>query len=217
MNEGRHMKHLTLRLILVGITLAVATQTGAQTARSGGGASAQQLQQLQQLASERTALQNENGKLKAELDKLRKENEAIRRDQKSAEQRNRSASASTEAAVARGAAETERLQADLARERQRMQELVDRFKETANSLRDVEMDRTGVRQTLVERERALKVCVDRNQALYALNGEVLTKFEDQGFWSALARREPFTQLKRVQLENLVDGYRAAAQDQVVTP
>ncbi|GAC1660206.1 MAG: hypothetical protein PVS2B3_13230 [Steroidobacteraceae bacterium] len=48
--------------------LAAAPGTlSAQTARSGGGASAQLAQQLQQLASERTSLQAENERLKKEL------------------------------------------------------------------------------------------------------------------------------------------------------
>jgi hypothetical protein len=42
---------------------------------------------------------------------------------------------------------------------------------------------------------------------------VLTKLEDQGFWSRAARVEPFTRIKRTQLENLVDEYAARAEEQ----
>jgi predicted RNase H-like nuclease (RuvC/YqgF family) len=211
------MKHMLGMSVFSLVALCSAVVPAhAQTARTGGSApaNAAQLQQLQQLASERTALQAENAKLKAELEALRKEQTSAKQSKSAAEQRSQ---ASAAAALARSNSETERLQADLARERERMQELVARFRETATTLRDVETERAAVKQSLVQRDQELKVCVERNQALYKLNQEVLTKFEDQGFWSALARKEPFTQLKRVQLENLIDGYRSSAQDQVVAP
>ncbi len=70
----------------------------------------------------------------------------------------------------------------------------------------------------MQREQELKVCTDHNSKLYSLNEEVLVKLEQQGFWSALLRQEPFTRLKRTELENLADNYRAAAQDdRVSTP
>jgi hypothetical protein len=59
--------------------------------------------------------------------------------------------------------------------------------------------------------------VDSNRKLVSLNEEVLLRFEDEGFWSALTRREPFTQLKRVELENLADGYRDTARENTVGP
>ena len=64
------------------------------------------------------------------------------------------------------------------------------------------------RQNLATRDVELTQCVDRNQKLYALNDEILTRFGNRGFWSGLASAEPFTKLKRVQNENLIGEYRA---------
>lgn len=200
-------------LATMALACAAAQPALAQKERSGGGASAQLMQQMQQLASERTALQAENTKLKTELEKLRKESEGTKKSQDAVEQRGRA----SQAALARSASDKERVEADLTREKERLQELVGRFRETATTLRDVETDRSAVKLSLAQREQELKACVDRNAKLYDLNKEVLAKLEDQGFLSALARKEPFTQLKRVQLENLVDDYRGKAQDQLVTP
>ena len=202
------------RLLAMGVLAAAAAQPAlAQTERTGGAANTQLVQQLQQLASERTALQAENAKLKAELDKLRKQGDGVKKSQDAVEQRSRAA----QAALTRSASDKERLEADLAREKERLQELVGRFRETATTLRDVETDRNGAKLSLAQRDQELKVCVDRNAKLYDLNKEVLAKLDDQGLWSGLARHEPFTQLKRVQLENLVDSYADRAQDQVVAP
>lgn len=189
----------------------------AQTARSGGsggGQSAQLVQQLQQLASERTSLQAEQAKLKKELEDVKKERDTLKAGQAAGNQRAR---AETEAVLARGAKEREQSEKDLAQAKQRMQELVDKFRETAQTLREVETDRATVKDAYAQQTRELDACVASNNALYDLNGEVLTRFEDQGFWSGLAKAEPFTKLKRTQLENLIDGYRTRADDKKFVP
>jgi chromosome segregation ATPase len=196
--------------VAMAVMVAAAGVTQAQTARQGGGGNnAAMLAQLQQLASERTALQSENAKLKGDLEKLRKERDSASAARDAAENRIRA----TAATATRGNAEAERLQAELERERGRMQELVTRSREIAINLRDVEVDRNQVRQTLASREAELKSSVERNDKLLALNREILDAMENRGVWSTLAASEPFTRIKRNQLENLVDGYRQQAQDQ----
>ena len=58
------------------------------------------------------------------------------------------------------------------------------------------------------------MCVDHNKALYHLDDEVLTHMEKQGVFTRVAEHEPFTKIKRIQLENYVDESRAKAQDQL---
>jgi Skp family chaperone for outer membrane proteins len=213
------MKYMLNMAVVAALAGAMSSSSWAQTARPGPAAGNQQLMQLQQLASERTELQAENAKLKTELAKAKKDLEAVRRQARSVDTAkvDQRAKAESEAALARSQVDLERTQADLVRQKEREQELVGRFRETATMLRDVETERTTAKQSLAQHEQELKVCVDRNQALYRLNSEILTRFEKQGFWSDVTRREPFTQLKRVELENLIDGFRGSAQDQVVQP
>src|ERR1700730_2180836 len=84
-----HMNGLRSNTLAVGLgvltLLSVSAQ--AQTARSGGGASAQLLQQMQQLASERTGLQAENAKLKQDLEDMRKERDALKAAQQAVDRR----------------------------------------------------------------------------------------------------------------------------------
>jgi chromosome segregation ATPase len=189
--------------------LAGVLQTaGAQTARSGPTQGAQALQQVQQLAAERAQLQAEVAKLKADLEAARRERDSLQASQEATARRTRGA----ESELARTQADKARLEGEVARERQRFEEVVARFRATVDSTREVETDRAAKAQQLALREQELVSCVDHNGELIALNEEVLAKLEDQGFWSSLARREPFMQLKRVQLENLADGYRARAED-----
>ena len=203
------MKSAPIVLCLAVSALSLSTPLLAQTQRQGGGANAAVMQQLQALTTERSALQAENTRLKAEADGLRKERDALKAGQDGAARRSKAAD--DQATTAQR--ERERLEGELAQQKTRMQELVDKFRETATTLRDIETEGTAAKQTLAQRDIELKACVDRNRKLYELNDEVLSKLADQGFWSSLSRHEPFTRLKRTQLENLADGYRDRADEQ----
>jgi chromosome segregation ATPase len=185
----------------------------AQTVRQGGGASAQLLQQVQQLASERTSLQAENAKLKKDLEDMRKDRDAVKNTQQALDRRAKSSEVSLKQSVT----QRESSEKELAQTKEKMQQLVGKFRETLQTLREVEAANTTSKQTLAARDESLKVCIDRNLALYKLNQEVLTRMENQSMWSRVAQAEPFTKIKRVQLENLVDEYKARADDQRIAP
>ena len=182
----------------------------AQTPRSGGGPSAQLLEQLQQLASERTALQAENEKLKGQVSDLKKDRDALKAGQQTIERRAQGAAAE----LAQSTAQRQATEQELGQYKAKMLELVAKFRETIQKLRETETEGATAKQTLATREHDLQACVDHNLALYHLNDEVLTHFDRQGLWSRVAQAEPFTKIKRVQNENLIDDYRSRAQDQL---
>ncbi|HEY6926264.1 MAG TPA: hypothetical protein VI653_22460 [Steroidobacteraceae bacterium] len=183
----------------------------AQTARSGGGANAQLMQQMQQLASERTSLQAQNAQMKQELDALRKERDSLKKAQQAVDLRYKSA----EAALARDAAQHDSTAQELKQTKDRMQELIAKFRETIQALRQAEAERAAAQQTSAASDRDLKVCVQHNTALYKLNAEVLDRMEHQSAFTRMATLEPFTRIKKVQLENLVDDFKSRADDQVL--
>lgn len=190
------------------VLLAVAASPAfAQTERSGN-ADARIMQQLQQMSSERAALQADNAKLKQELDQLKKDLQQAASAKASLENRNKALTAN----ASRGEQSVLQTEEQLERARDQMQELVTRFRETAQSLRDVEIERADVKSQLALRDREFKTCVDRNAAFYNLNVEVLDRMENRGLWSNLTAKEPFLKLKRVELENLVDDYRYRADE-----
>jgi chromosome segregation ATPase len=204
------MRPLSAWLVTCAVAMFAASATDAQTARSGGTANAQLLQQLQQLASDRTSLQAENAQLKKDLEALRKERDALKKGQQGIDQRVRA----SEAALAQSASQRQTTEQELKQSKDRMQQLVDKFKETIKTMQQVETEGTTAKQTLATRERELKVCVDHNKALYQLNDEILTRLEHPpSAFSRMASAEPFTKIKRVQLENLVDDYRGKADDE----
>lgn len=192
---------------IVGLSCMLAFTANAQVQRSGN-ADARVAQQLQQLTSERSALQAENTKLKQELEQVKAQLQKTGATSKTLESRNRA----LEASAGRGTAASQQAEEQLERTRAQMQELVTKFRETAQTLRDVETERGMVKGQLATKEREFKTCVDRNAALYNLNVEVLDRMENRGFWSNVAEREPFTRIKRVELENLIDDYKYRADE-----
>jgi len=198
--------------VTVAMIGAVAALHGApaagQKARSAGGdaVAQQQLQQLQQLASERTALQSENARLKEQLAESQRKLDTLKAEQGALARRAQSAEATAARLVTGNAAAAE----GALRSRTQMEELVERFRATAESLREVEDERNALRDQAQGSERQLATCREHNAALLKINEEVLVRLENTGFWSKLAANEPFTQLKRTELENLADGYRSQA-------
>jgi chromosome segregation ATPase len=197
-----------LLLTIALASLAAPGLASAQSARSTGG-NAQAMQQLQQLAAERTQLLADKAKLQAELESTRKERDALRKKQEASDRRLQG----NDAAVARAGAKSEALTQDLEREKGRVAEIVGKFRELAAQMREVEADRTTLKASLGQRDTELKQCIDRNVALYTLNGEILTRLEHRSGFTPASALEPFTRLKRVELENLIDGYQSRADEQ----
>jgi chromosome segregation ATPase len=185
----------------------------AQTARSGGTASAQLMQQMQELASERTTLQAENDRLKKQLADVTKDRDALKAAAQGLDRKEKE----TLAALAHSSTQRDATAQELTQDKAKMQELIARFRETIQKLRETETEDTTEKQALAKSQHELSACVDHNVALYHLTDEVLTRWERQGWWARTAQAEPFTKIARVRLENEIDDYRARAQEQRLKP
>jgi chromosome segregation ATPase len=213
------MRNLTTLAVLAAATLAaVASLTGevahAQESRGGGGAvSAQMVAELQQLSAESTSLKAENAQLKQQLAAAQKERDALKKGTQDTDVRIKS----SQAALARSNAQDASDQQKIAQLQAGTQQLIAKFRDLVDTLRKTEVEAATAKQTLAMRQQDLKVCSDRNQALYKLDDDVLTHFERQGFWTRIASDEPFTRIERVRLQNFADESRDRAQDQRYTP
>jgi chromosome segregation ATPase len=194
-------------LLLPIALLFIGAPAVAQTARSGN-TDARVMQQLQQITGEKTALQAENTELKRQVEQLRKDLATASSAKSLAENKAKALQAN----ASRGEQSDKQAEEQLERTRGQLQELVTKFRETAQTLRDVETDRATVKTELAAQQRDFKTCVDRNAGLYNLNTEILDRMEKRGFWSSVTEREPFTRIKRTQLENLIDDYRYRAEE-----
>jgi chromosome segregation ATPase len=179
----------------------------AQTERSGGGGEAQRiLQQYQQLAGEKTALQAQVAQMKQELDAAKTELTAVTKERDALK-------AQTGAAAAAGAQlaaikESSEKAAEMSK--QRMTELIGRFRETATNLKEVEADRNKLQDDLRVRNEAYDRCAADNLSLFEINDDLLNRYEHIGPFTKAMAVEPFTRITRTRIENLVDEYRTRA-------
>jgi chromosome segregation ATPase len=186
----------------------------AQVQRGGGGtASAALMQQYQQVVSERDRLQADNAKLKKDNDELRRQMDTVKEQlatTKAGATRNASALATAQASSESNARA-------LTDSRGKMQELIGRFRETAAQLRTVESDRAVLQQQLTQSKAAFDKCAQSNFDLYQVTNEVLDRYAHQSAFSYMAKAEPFTRIKRTEIDNLVLEYRERAEQLRVKP
>lgn len=193
-----------MKLLRVGLgaaSLLLAFGAVGQVQRSGNDA-ARVMQQLQQVTAEKAQAQAENAKLKTEVEALKAQLAKASTALTASEQRAKKA-----APLAKDSAALQETNDALTRTRSQMQELVGKFRETGQILKEVETDRDRLRAQASNQERDLKTCVDRNAGLYLVSDEILRNLENRGVWSSLTQKEPFTQISRTRLENLIDDYR----------
>ena len=185
---------------------AFAPAAQAQTQRSGGGESQKILQQYQQLAAEKTSLQTQLAQMKKDLDAAKADAAAMKKERDALKQRSGGSSAAlTQAATAKIAAEQA-----LEQSKQRMTELVSRFRETTQNLKEVETDRSTARRELNEHNLAFDTCAENNLQLHEITNEVLDRYAKVGLFTKAGAAEPFTRITRTRIDNLVDEYRTRA-------
>jgi chromosome segregation ATPase len=114
------------------------------------------------------------------------------------------------AAMAQLAASKETAEKNLEQSKQRLTDLVTRFRETATNLRDVEADRTKLQGELKEKSSAYDKCAVDNLGLFEINKEILDRYEHVGMFTKVSAEEPFTRITRTRIDNLVDEYRTRA-------
>jgi chromosome segregation ATPase len=200
------LKIIRLKKLLAAISIllmAISGQAWSQTQRSGND-STRLVQQLQQVTAEKSKLQLDNEALKKQLDELKAKSTQTGAEQAKLQQRARELElASARQQGKAGAGNEEALE----KSRTQLQDLVGKYRELAQTLKNVETERDGLRTTQGAKDRDLAACVDKNAQMYLLGNEILDRMNNQGVWSAMKDKEPFTRLSRTRLENLVDDYR----------
>ncbi len=195
----------------IGIVLFLQTQTVfSSSPRDGSNSQAQAL--IQQLGAERTRLNAENAKLKSQIKTLEQELEKAT----SENEQMTSQLGSTEKQLSNKAALSDALRERLENAKLKMEELIAKFRETIANLRTVEDENEQRRQTIARLEKQLNTCATNNVELSKLGFELLDSYQSKGFWDRAGQKEPFTQIKRVRIENLVDDYTYMIEDQQYT-
>jgi septal ring factor EnvC (AmiA/AmiB activator) len=200
---------MKLHQAVLASTIALGGLALAQTPRSGGGGELQKfMQQYQQVSAEKTALQAQVTQLQADLNSAKTEIAGVKKERDALKAH---AGAST-ADVAQLTSAKTIAEHSLEQYKERMNDLVDKFRQLAQNLRDTETDRTKVRRDLDQRNAQFDKCAEDNLQLFEITGDVLGRYEHVGLFTRVSASEPFTQITRTRIDNLVDDYRARAQE-----
>jgi chromosome segregation ATPase len=187
--------------LLAGVLIASGAHS--QVQRSGGGESQRIMQQYQQLAAERTALQAQVADLKKQLDAANAQLTAVKKERDLI----KAHPGVPPAALAQANAGKEAADKALEQSKARMTELIGRFRDTVQTLRETEADRNKARQELADRTGEVGRCDEDNAQLIELGRQVLDRYEHIGPFTRVSSVELFTQITRTRLQNFADEYR----------
>jgi len=84
--------------------------------------------------------------------------------------------------------------------------------EASGSLQQMTDEKNRLFSIARKQTDVIDLCVANNRKLYAIDQQLLGKYEEKGVWSALIQDEPFTGMKQVEIENLVDDYQYRLDD-----
>ena len=92
------------------------------------------------------------------------------------------------------------LNAQIAEGQEQNRQLAGRVKTTEGRLKEQ-------REIIGRQAQTIQGLDEKNLKLYRLNNELIDKYNKKGAWDALLQREPFTQIKDVQIQSLLQEYR----------
>lgn len=107
-------------------------------------------------------------------------------------------------------AEIEVLKGKLAETETRLAEAQTQFRTTTETLVQTESVKKQTESQLADTRQNLQQCRTHNGRLYSLSREMMAKYRDKSCQDALAQAEPFTGLKKVEMENLMETWRDQA-------
>lgn len=163
-------------------------------------------QQVQQLDQARALAEQEKAVALADKDTLEREVETLRVSQRQLAGE-RAARGRLEGGLKAAQAEAETLKAKLADTEKQLADSLAQQRATAQTLAQAESARKRTEGDLSGKTQELQVCQAHNGQLYGLGREMMQKYRDKSCQDALAQAEPFTGLKRVEVENLLETWR----------
>ena len=113
--------------------------------------------------------------------------------------------------------EAERLTVQLESLKRDHAQLGEREKAGAGALTQRVREITELQGVSAKQVKDLGVCAERNARLYVLGRELIDRYEKKSCYDSLLQSEPVTQLKRVEIENLVEDYRDKLDEQKSLP
>lgn len=173
--------------------------------------------QLNEINRQKSVLEQEKAALSEEVETLKKGADRLT------------------SSLSKGKAHHIALEKELDAVRKEKEALSEKLQETVKNLQDMTRSHAEVTQALqnvqAEKEQEkrqfeaavsrlsgqVQVCETKNIKLYQLNVEMMNKYRARSVMGAVLENEPFTQLKSVEAENLLEEYRDKADAAKIAP
>lgn len=147
----------------------------------------------QQCRSDTDKLQNEKKALGSQLAKLKEQ-------KKDLEARIEAKNKETEDLIAKN-------KKDLQEAGKKYDQALQQNKDLERSVKKVNGDKDSLQAQLKKTAKELKSCKENNAALCVLGEELVKAYKNKGITTAILEKEPLTQIKKVELEQLTQKYR----------
>jgi chromosome segregation ATPase len=191
------MKNLPILFAIAG--LAGAMPVSAQDANAQRALQKAQFM-LRQATSEKAELQTQVDALKQQVDKLSADLAATKT---AADKSKQATEEKYGSAIAQWKQRDTRTADELNTVKQQLKQQVEQGKSLENQLK--------------QQTNNFSVCYENNRKLYDIDKDLLARYENKGFGDVLKQREPFTGIKQVEVENLVQDYRYQLDDLKIRP
>jgi chromosome segregation ATPase len=89
-----------------------------------------------------------------------------------------------------------------------LQQMTLQFAEASKSLQQLQIEKEQEQKQL---SGSVQLCERKNLQLFQISTELMDKYKSKGVFSALLQAEPFTQLEKVKMDNLLQEYRDKAE------
>jgi len=153
-------------------------------------------QQLNEIQQQKSALAQEKTVLEETLKKKHDETES-----------NKRSAASAAARASRLEKDIETANNGQTELRTQLDEAAKRNEELSGQRKQLEQDLKNKTVALAKQDEQRKLCETNNNELYRIGRELADWYTSKGAMNAILEAEPFTRIKRVEMENLLENYR----------
>jgi len=149
---------------------------------------------LRQLNAQKVQLEQQNAQLKKEIDVIKKDAARQEKQAKAGKKKLSQSNQKKDAYIA---------------------SLKEKLKQTVIALRKSESERLQANQMGSSVDTKFKQCVKNNHHLVKMNDKLIDNYNKKGCWDTITQNEPFTGLKQVEIENILQEYRFANEDYMI--
>ena len=220
-------QHLLASILIITSVLALSFPELAQAAEKKDKAArraALMMQKMQQdMEAEKAAMQ-----AKFDADKKKLEEALVQKDEEiqkiekalgSAEKKNRALEGEKTKLIAEKTALTEKLtqtESTLVTTEKNLADLNAQYKQAQEDLKFNDNQRKTLSSNLAQTTKSLNQCVEKNGKLHQFGSDLVKIYDNPSSYEAAMRKETFFQLKRVELENLLQEQQDKLDEEKVT-